>query len=69
MKIVIEQLSDLIAKLNAVEARLNAVEIHEDDGRYLQEADLLMAKYNAEVLRLESIIVQKKLQLAQLGKI
>ncbi len=69
MKIVVEQLEDILSKLNAVEARMTMVEIHEDDGGYLREAELLMAKYNAEVLRLENIMVQKKLQLSQLGKI
>ena len=66
MKLVIDQINDLLLRLNTIEARLTGLEFHEDDEKYWTEAETLLHKYNAEGLRLENFILQKKLQMAAL---
>ena len=65
MKIVVQQIQDLLLKLKTIEARLTGLEVHEEDKEHLNEAELLLHKYNAEALKLEQIIIQKKIQLSQ----
>lgn len=66
MKLVVEQLDDLLTRLKLVEARLETLNVLEDEGQYLTQAELLLTKYNTEVLRIENIILQKKLLLSKL---
>ena len=64
MKIVVEQLEDILSRLKTVEVRLSTLTSNEDEDKiYLDKAESLLMKYTAEVLALENIILQKKLLL------